>query len=152
MAEVFFYQLTRTGLEPTLRLLLEKSRAQGWRVVVRAQSAAMLDRLDAALWEGPEEAFLPHGREGGAHDADQPILLCLSPSLANRPDCLLCVEGAALAPEEIAGLSRAMIVFDGQDGAAVAQARAQWSLLTKSGIKAKYWSEESGRWAMKAES
>lgn len=152
MAEVFFYHLTQTPLEVTLRLLLEKSRAAGWRVALRAQSDALLDQLDRALWAGPDESFLAHGRDGGAHDADQPILLTLSQSAANQPDCLVTVEGAPIAPEEVAGLKRAMILFDGHNATALQTARAQWKALTEAGVKAKYWSEETGRWEMKAES
>jgi DNA polymerase-3 subunit chi len=59
----------------TLRALLEKSLAAGWRVAVRGRTDEMLDRLDAQLWLGPEDGFLPHGRAGGPHDALQPVLL-----------------------------------------------------------------------------
>jgi DNA polymerase-3 subunit chi len=151
LGEVFFYHLTQSPLEATLRLLLGKSLEAGWRVAVRGRSEAMLDHLNAALWLGDEAGFLPHGRAGGPHDADQPVLLTTSPEAANRPDCLVAVEGAALAPEEAAGLKRAMIVFDGQDPQAVQGARDQWRAMKDAGVKAKYWSEESGRWAMKAE-
>lgn len=152
MAEVFFYHLTQTPLEVTLRLLLEKSLAAGWRVAVRGQSDALLDQLDRALWAGPDDAFLAHGRDGGPYDADQPVLLTLSQKLDTSADCLVAVEGAPIAPEEVAALRRAMILFDGHDAAALETARAQWKALTGAGVKAKYWSEETGRWAMKAES
>ena len=151
MAEVFFYHLTRTPLEATLRVLVEKSRGQGWRVAVRARTEDMVARLDAALWLGPEEGFLPHGVAGGDHDADQPVLLGTG-AAGNAPDCLVSVEGAALTAAEIAPLTRAMVLFDGQDAAAVQTAREQWKTLTAAGLRAKYWSEDAGRWEMKAES
>jgi DNA polymerase-3 subunit chi len=78
--------------------------------------------------------------------------LTLSQSAANQPDCLVTVEGAPIAPEEVAGLKRAMILFDGHNTTALQTARAQWKALTEAGVKAKYWSEETGRWEMKAES
>jgi DNA polymerase-3 subunit chi len=152
LGEVHFYHLTRKPLEETLRLLLEKALAQGWRVAVRGRTEEMLDRLDAALWLVPEDGFLPHGRAGGPHDADQPVLLTTAATAANRPDCVVGIEGAAIAPAEVAALARAMILFDGQDPGAVAAARAQWKALTGAGAKAKYWSDDSGRWQMKAES
>lgn len=152
MGEVFFYHLTRAPLEVTLRVLLEKSLAAGWRVAVRGRSAAMLERLDAQLWLGAEDGFLPHGRAGGAHDADQPVLLVTGAEAANRPDCLVSVEGAEITATEAAAASRAMILFDGHDEAAVQVARGQWKALTAAGAKAKYWSEAAGRWEMKAES
>ena len=151
MGEVFFYHLTQSPLEGAVRLLLEKSLGAGWRVAVRGRSDALLDRLDAALWLGDEAGFLAHGRAGGAHDADQPVLLTTGTEAANRPDCLLCIEGAEIGADEVGGLARAMIVFDGHDPAAVQEARSQWRSLKDAGLKAKYWSEESGRWAMKAE-
>ncbi|MDG3042496.1 DNA polymerase III subunit chi [Roseicyclus marinus] len=151
MGEVFFYHLTQSPLDGAVRLLVEKSLGAGWRVAVRGRSEALLDQLDAALWLGDEAGFLPHGRAGGAHDADQPILLTVGREAVNRPDCLLCVEGAEIGAEEVGLLARAMIVFDGHDPQAVQEARNQWRSLKEAGVKAKYWSEESGRWAMKAE-
>jgi DNA polymerase-3 subunit chi len=152
VGEVFFYHLTQTPLEVTLRSLLEKSLGAGWRVAVRGQSEAALDRLDAQLWQqGPEDGFLPHGRAGGPHDAAQPVLLTTARAAANRPDCVVSVEGAEIAADEVAALARAMILFDGNDPEGLQIARAQWRSLKEAGVKAKYWSEDSGRWEMKAE-
>jgi DNA polymerase-3 subunit chi len=151
MGAVFFYHLTRHPLEVTLRVLLEKSLAAGWRVAVRGRTDDMLDRLDQQLWVQPEEGFLPHGRAGGAHDADQPVLLTTGQA-TNAPTCLISVEGALISAEEAAPLQRAMILFDGHDAGAVQVAREQWKALTGAGAAAQYWSEESGRWEKKAES
>jgi DNA polymerase-3 subunit chi len=149
MGEAYFYHLTRQPLEVTLRVLLEKSLAQPWRVAVRGRTDALLDRLDEALWLG--DGFLPHGRAGGPHDADQPVLLTTGQA-GNAPECLVSVEGAEVRADEVASLARAMILFDGHDDGAKETARAQWRSLTGAGIAAKYWSEESGRWQMAAES
>lgn len=151
MAEVYFYHLTRAPLEVTLRVLLEKSLAAGWRVAVRGRSPELLERLDEQLWLQPEDGFLPHGLAGGPHDADQPVLLTTQQAAPNGANALISVEGADLSAEEIAPLSRAMVLFDGHDAGAVEAARAQWRSLTGAGLKAKYWSEESGKWEMKAE-
>lgn len=151
MGEVFFYHLTRSPLEDTLRLLLLKSLGAGWRVAVRGRTEAALDRLDAALWLGPEDAFLPHGRAGGPQDAEQPILLSTEGAAANRPECVVSVEGAEITAAEVGDLARAMIVFDGNDPEGLQAARAQWRALKEAGVKAKYWSEEGGRWEMKVE-
>jgi DNA polymerase-3 subunit chi len=70
----------------------------------------------------------------------------------NSPDCLVSVEGAEVTPDEVARLDRVMILFDGHDEGAKQTAREQWRTLTGAGVAAKYWSEESGRWEMKAES
>lgn len=151
MGAVYFYHLTRAPLEVTLRLLLEKSLAAGWRVAVRGRSDDLMDRLDQQLWLTPEDGFLPHGRAGGAHEADQPVLLTTERVAPNDPTCLISVEGAALDPDEVAPLARAMVLFDGHDTAAVQAAREQWKTLTAAGLAAQYWSEESGKWEKKAE-
>ncbi|MEJ6391663.1 DNA polymerase III subunit chi [Gymnodinialimonas sp. 2305UL16-5] len=151
MGEVYFYHLTRAPLEVTLRVLLEKSLGAGWRVAVRGRSDALIGQLDDQLWLRPEDGFLPHGRAGQDHEADQPILLTTG-AAPNGPDCLVSVEGAAIAPDEVTAMTRSMVLFDGHDEAALATAREQWKSLTAAGLAAKYWSEESGKWQMKAES
>ena len=152
MGAVFFYHLTRSRPEDTLRTLLGKSRQAGWRVLVRGKSEAMLERLDELLWLGPEETFLAHGIAGGAQDADQPILLSTGPEIPNAAACVMSIEGAEVTPEEVDRLERVCILFDGGDEGAVTHARGQWKALTGAGCAAQYWSEESGRWEMKAES
>lgn len=148
MSEVFFYHLTTQPLEQTLPKLLGLARKAGWRIAVRGKTADRLDWLDTKLWEG--DGFLPHGRAGGEHDADQPILLTQD-AAANQPDCLISIDGADLTPEEVPTLKRAMILFDGNDGDAVAFARTQWKTLTGANLPAKYWSQENGPWEMKAQ-
>ncbi|MGP6085602.1 DNA polymerase III subunit chi [Antarctobacter jejuensis] len=150
MGDVYFYHLTRRPLEATLPVLLEKSLAAGWRVAVRGTDPGRLDWLDQKLWLGPEEAFLPHGLADGPHDADQPILLTTGKA-GNDPSCVMAVDGAEVMAEEVQTLERACILFDGHDAEAVQAARGQWKRLTGAGVKAQYWSEESGRWEKKAE-
>ena len=151
MGSAYFYHLTRQPLEATLPMLLGKARQAGWRVAVRARDAARLSWLDERLWLGREEGFLPHGLAGGPHDALQPILLTLE-GAANDPACLMSVDGAEVAADEVKALERVCILFDGNDDSAVQTARQQWKALTDAGCAAQYWSEESGRWEKKAES
>lgn len=151
MGQVLFYHLTRQPLEATLRPLIERSLARDWRVVVRGTDPARLDWLDQKLWLGPDEGFLPHGLAGGPHDADQPVLLTASDALANGAACLMAIDGAPVAPAEARALERTCILFDGHDAAAVQHARGQWKALVGAGLPAQYWSEDSGRWEMKAE-
>ncbi|MBU2865465.1 DNA polymerase III subunit chi [Pacificibacter marinus] len=148
MGAAFFYHLTRNPLPVTLASLAEKSLGAGWRVEVRGRSEAQLKSLDAALWL--REGFLPHGLAGGAHDAAQPILLTTSAG-GNDARCIICVGGAEISPEDIAEADRVCILFDGYDGAALEHARGQWKSLTAAGTQAQYWSEESGKWQMKAQ-
>jgi DNA polymerase-3 subunit chi len=151
MGAAFFYHLTRKPLEVTLPMLLDKARGAGWRVAVRGREAARMDWLDEKLWLGPEDGFLPHGRAGQPYEADQPILLTTEAALPNGAVCLMSVDGAEVAAEEVQALERVCVLFDGNDEAAVQVARDQWKTLTRAGCQAQYWSESSGRWEKKAE-
>ena len=149
MGEAYFYHLTRNPVEATLTTLLGRCLRQEWRVAVRGTDTARLERLDAQLWQGPGDAFVPHGLAGGPHDARQPILLTTGEA-ANAPDCLMALDGAEVAAAEVGAMNRVCILFDGMDGEAVGRARAQWKALTEAGCGARYWSEETGKWVEKA--
>lgn len=151
MGAAYFYHLTRRPLEATLPVLLDRARQAGWRVAVRGTDAGRMAWLDEKLWLGPEEGFLPHGLAGGPHDAEQPILLTAGPEAGNAPDCVMAVDGAEVLAAEVDALERVCILFDGNDHDALTRARGQWKALKDAGCKAQYWSEESGRWEMKAE-
>lgn len=148
MGNALFYHLTRSPAESLLPVLIGKSLAAGWQVELRGTDLARMERLDLQLWQG--DGFLPHGLAGGPHDARQPVLLTVAGQpAANRPACVMALDGAEIAPAEIEALDRACILFDGGDAAATARARDQWRALTGAGIAAEYWSEESGRWERK---
>lgn len=148
MGAVYFYHLTETPLEASLPMLLGKAREQGWRVLVRGPQP-MLQRLDDMLWQGPEEGFLPHGLAGGAHDADQPVLLGDVPSVGFS--CVMSLGGADVSPAEVMALERTCILFDGHAAEALDLARGQWRMLTEAGCAAQYWAQDGGRWTKKAE-
>ena len=76
---------------------------------------------------------------------------CRSPQVPEGVQCLMALDGAEVTAAEGAALERACVIFDGNDEASVAAARAQWKALTAAGLAAQYWSEESGRWQKKAE-
>lgn len=155
MGAAFFYHLTRRPVEATLSVLIEKSLGAGWRVAVRGCDQGRMAWLDQKLWQGPPEGFLPHGTQGGAHDADQPVLLtwqvAQDKAAANDPQCLMSIDGADVTAQEVQALERICILFDGHDPEAVQAARVQWKSLTGAGCSAQYWSEDSGRWEKKAE-
>lgn len=153
MGEVFFYHLTRRPLEAVLPVLLDRARKAQWRTELRGTDAGRMRWLDDLLWTARTDSFLPHGLAGGAHDAQQPVLLTVAgQAAANAPHCLICVDGAPLGAEEAGAAARTCVIFDGGDGAAVSHARGQWKELVGAGCAAQYWSEESGSWEMKAES
>jgi len=151
MGAAYFYHLTQRPLEVTLPLLLGKALQAGWRVAVRGRDPARMDWLDQKLWLGPEDSFLPHGLAGGPHDADQPVLLTTGAERPNGAVCVMAVDGAEVAPDEVQALERICILFDGNDTDAVTIARGQWKALTAAGCSAQYWSEASGKWEKKAE-
>lgn len=151
MGAVYFYHLTRSPVEAALPQLLTRALGAGWRVVVRGTDAARLDGLDDTLWLGAEDGFLPHGRAGGPHDADQPVLLTQGTALPNGAACLMIIDGAEVDAAEAAAVQRVCILFDGTDEAAMAQARQHWRTMAGAGLEAQYWSEESGRWEKKRE-
>lgn len=148
--EVFFYHLTRSPLEVALPMLLDRSLQAGWRVCVRGPHAARLNWLDERLWLHPEDEFLPHGQAGGPQDAQQPILLTSGMDNPNDAQALMAIDGAAISEGDMRGHTRVFVVFDGNDPDAVAHARTQWMAVKNAGVTAKYWSQESGRWEMKA--
>lgn len=66
-----------TGVPEKLRMawhLARKAHAAGMRVVLRAERAD-LETLDAALWESPPDAFMPHVMAGDALAAHTPVIL-----------------------------------------------------------------------------
>lgn len=151
MSGAYFYHLTRQPLEATLAMLLGKAHAAGWPTLVRGTDRARLSWLDEKLWLGADDGFLPHGLDGGPHDALQPILLTDQPKVQDNTKCLMAIDGADVTVDEVKALDRVCILFDGHDTDALNHARAQWKTLTDAGAPAKYWSEEGGRWEMKAE-
>lgn len=151
MSEVYFYHLTSSALGQTLSQLLTRTLQNNWRVQLRIGDESQLARLDAQLWGGNSPQFLPHGTSGGAHDADQPVLLTTMAENRNDAKALMLVHGAKTDPAEVAQYERVSLVFNGNDETEVQAARADWKALTDAGVSAKYWSQASGRWEMKAE-
>jgi DNA polymerase-3 subunit chi len=144
MSEVWFYHLERTSLEQALPELLEKVLARGWKGQVRLRDAARVEALDQHLWTWRDDSFLPHGPAGEPHAARQPILLTTDADNVNGAEALLLVDGAE--PGDLAGYERVMVLFDGNDEAALATARAQWSALKARGENLSYWRQEGRGW------
>lgn len=151
MGTVMFFHLMRSAPADTLAVNAARALGQGWRVMVRGTDPSALEQLDAALWlKGGEETFLPHGLQGGPHDAEQPVLLGLA-GPTNGANVLALVDGAAATDPEITAMERIWVLFDGNDPDRLQAARGQWKSVTDAGHPAQYWSEESGKWEKKAE-
>jgi DNA polymerase-3 subunit chi len=149
MTSVFFYHLQRQPLETVLPKLLAMSLERGWRVVVQAGSDERAEALAAQLWTYDEEGFLPHGTKADGFPDLQPIWLTAEDDNPNNANVRMFVDGAPA--ENIDGLTRAVILFDGNDAQAVESARAQWTAFRKAGHEVSYWQQDDqGRWQNRA--
>jgi DNA polymerase-3 subunit chi len=148
--EVMFYHLQRQPLEKALPLLLEKTRERGWRAVVEATSPERCKALDDVLWTYSERSFLAHGLDGEPDSASQPILIGTSRANGNAADVRFLVDGARWG-DDLAGYQRLVLIFDGEDPAALAAAREDWKAVKAAGLAAGYWQQTpEGRWEKKA--
>jgi DNA polymerase-3 subunit chi len=151
--EALFYHLTRRPLDSVLPELLERSLARGWRVLVRSGVPERLAALNDYLWTYRDDAFLPHGDPSDGHADRQPIYLTTGPEKPNAPDVMMTIDRAAVAPDEFTAHRRLVVIFDGHDTEAVAEARDLWRQAAASACRAQYWvQDDSGRWVKKAES
>src|SRR5438270_9699390 len=121
MTEVGFYHLLSTPLERALPRLLERARAQGHRIVIRAASAERVEHLNALLWTYDEASFLPHGSTRDGNPAAQPIWLSDDPENPNAATILFLVDG--VEADDMAAFARCIDMFAGNDEAAVESAR-----------------------------
>ena len=149
MTEVLFYHLQNMSLENVLPPLLEKSLARGWRVVVQSTSEERAEALDAHLWTYTEDSFLPHATWQAADAAEQPILLAIAADNPNSAQVRFLVDNAEI-PVDAESYERMVLVFNGDDDEALAQARAAWTDCKARGFAATYWqADERGRWQKK---
>jgi DNA polymerase III subunit chi len=149
MTEVLFYHLQHQPLERVLPTLLEKSLERGWRIVVQAGSDERVEALDAHLWTYRDDTFLPHGtyREGEA--AAQPVLITVHDHNPNGAQVRFLVDGVPL-PADAQSYERLVLLLDGTDEDAVAQARERWTSAKAAGFAVTYWQpDEQGRWQRK---
>jgi DNA polymerase III subunit chi len=146
MTEVLFYHLQSQPLERVLPVLLERSVARGWRVVLQTSMEERLDALDAHLWTYAEESFLPHGTFREATAAEQPVVLTVHDHNPNGATVRFLIDRAPV-PADADSYQRVVLLFDGDDDEAVAAAREQWKAAAARGFEVTYWqTDEPGRW------
>ena len=146
MTEVLFYHLQNMSLESVLPPLLEKSLERGWRVVVQSTSQERTDALDAHLWTYRDDSFLPHATWRAGDAQDQPIVLAVEEGNPNRANVRFLIDNAAL-PADSDAYERMVLVFNGDDGDALAAARGAWTDCKARGFEVTYWqADERGRW------
>lgn len=141
--EVWFYHLERSSAEQVLPELLEKTLGRGWKALVRGVDATRLERLDADLWTYRDDSFLPHGLASEPMAARQPVLLTDQVDNTNGGDAVFLLDGAE--PGDLAGVSRCVLLFDGRDESALAQARGRWAAFKKAGHPVSYWRQGAER-------
>ncbi len=146
MTELLFYHLQNATLESVLPALLEKSLGRGWRVVVQTASEERAEALDGYLWTYRDESFLPHVTWRERDMSGQPIVIAVGEANPNDATVRFLVEGAVL-PREADRYERIVVIFDGDDEDAVAQARMAWKEGRARGFEATYWQRDArGAW------
>jgi DNA polymerase III subunit chi len=150
MTEFLFYHLYRQRTEDVLPVLLERSLARGWRVVVQSSSEERVDALDAHLWTFRDDSFLPHGTFREATAPDQPVLLTAEEHNPNAATVRFLIDRAPV-PEDADRYDRMVLLFDGEDDEAVAEARLRWQSAKARGFTVTYWqADDHGRWQRRA--
>ncbi len=127
--------------------LLDRTLAAGQRALVLCRSEALVAELYRALWECEQPDWLPHGT-AATGDADlQPIWIATEDTAPNGARFLFLVDGAETTRRD--AFSRIFDLFDGNDAAAVAAARARWAAARAAGCSLTYWQQGSKGWERK---
>jgi DNA polymerase-3 subunit chi len=148
MAEIGLYHLLTTPLERALPRLMERARAQGYRIVIRAGSSERIEHLNALLWTYDEASFLPHGSARDGNAASQPIWLTDRPENPNDATMLVLVDG--VEADDLGNFQRCCDMFDGNDESAVEAARDRWRRAAAAGHTLTYWQQTGTGWEKKA--
>jgi len=146
VSEVRFHHLERRRVDQALPGLLELAAQEGRRVVVRASSDEMVAALNERLWTYDDASFLPHGGAGDGDPMSQPIFLTSEAENPNAATMLVRLSGAEASPADDA-FDLIVLMFDGRDEAALAEARSEWRRLKDQERAISYWREtDEGGW------
>ena len=138
-----------TPLERALPRLLERALKDGYRVLLLAGSAERVEHLNQLLWTYDEASFLPHGSARDGNAERQPIFLAASDGNPNQATMLVLVDGAQGAALE--AYQRVCDMFDGNDEAAVVDARRRWRAAKAAGHALTYWEQTGAGWVKRGE-
>lgn len=149
MAEVSFYHLERQNLSDALAQLLEKASQASLKSIVRVSNLMLLSSLDKALWENPNDSFLPHATAKDKFSQQQPVILTEKEENPNQATLLFVINDAEFA--EFEKYDRVFYIFEGQNQLNVEHARTVWKKFRDQGVELKYWQQgERGNWQLKA--
>jgi DNA polymerase III subunit chi len=140
VSEFRFHHLERRRIDQALPDLLERALAGRRRVVVRASSNEMVAALNDRLWTYDDASFLPHGAAGDGDPSSHPVFLTAQVENPNGAKMLVLLPGAE-AVEEDGAFDEVIVLFDGRDDEAIAEARARWKRLKDEGRAVSYWRE-----------
>ena len=127
MPEFRFHHLERRRVDQALADLLERTLAEGRRVAVQARSPEEVEALNERLWTYAEESFLPHGTRRDGEPETQPIYLTDGGDNLNRAAVRVLLSGVEAAPFAAEDYERVLLLFDGRDEEAKAEARRQFA-------------------------
>jgi len=148
MTDIRFYHMITKKLEQALPELLVKAITVQPRIVVKAGSRERIETLDSLLWTFDPAGFLPHGYIRDGNESEQPIWLTTEDDNPNGAKMLVLTDGAT--SPQVADFDLCCALFDGNDEAAVADARARWTDYKAAGHELTYFQQdEQGRWVKK---
>jgi len=146
VSEVRFHHLERRRVDQALPRLIERALEEGRRVIVRASSEEMVAALNERLWTYDDASFLPHGAAGDGDPMTQPVFLTSELENPNEATMLVRLSGAETV-EADDRFDLVVLMFDGRDEAALAEARGEWRRLKAQGRAISYWREsDEGGW------
>ncbi len=145
MVEVWFYHLEKQPLDHVLPRIVSKAIERGLPLVIETTSPDHVTKISDMLWAAEDVAFLPHGFDGDGQGEIQSVWLTNGNDNPNESKMRIYTFGAV--PTDISTLSRAMLMFDGNDPQALDAARAEWKRHKADGHSVSYWrQDESGKW------
>lgn len=147
MSRVDFYHLQMQSLEQVLPKLLEKAVKTKQNIVIKVGNEERVEFLNSQLWTFDDTSFIPHGSRKDGFGEQQPIWLTSGDDIPNQATMLFLVDGSSISLEKLVKFERVFNIFDGNNPAAVDQARAFWKELKAADIEAFYWKQDDqGRW------
>jgi DNA polymerase-3 subunit chi len=147
MTEIRFYHLERQPIETALPALLTKALSTGKNIVVKANSAADVEKLNDVLWTYDPNSFLPHGSAKDGHAEKQPIWLTDSDENPNNAKVLILING--VQSDIQTDFDLCCEIFDSTDQNALNAARQKWKSYKDTDFELTYWQQTDNGWQKK---